>query len=220
MKRCSCILMIATLMVAASWPWASAEAVSLPMGETISLDLSGDADDADDSGIVIRNTSNSAGDVQVEYLSENPAADAGGFILLDGTMRVTIGGLQPGDYRLLVVREYDGRKAREKRLIASDLRVIRRKRARLGSQWIMARCLSEDMRKKGLRVAPRRMMHDGTESVLGQYGYYPDDTYVWSVVDQASDFAVGGVPEPSTLVLLLGGGGTLLLVLRGRRIRK
>ena len=80
--------------------------------------------------------------------------------------------------------------------------------------------LSEETRKKGRRIAPYHEVRYETRRVLGQYGYYPDDTYVWAVVDQASDFTVGGVPEPSTLVLLLGGGGALLVLLTGCRIRK
>lgn len=191
---------------------SGSHAVTLPAGGSLSLDLSGNPNDDDDSGIVIRNTSDSAGQVEIEYLTGHvPAKPPGAFILLDGTMRVTVSDLDPKDYRLLLIREYDPQEARRNGLRGRELRLLRRRaRPRGGIRWIRARPADAARRREGRIAAPYGEVRNGTKRVLGQYGYYPDDTYVWAVVDQASDFTAGGLPEPLTLTMLLAGAVAML----------
>jgi len=50
---------------------------------------------------------------------------------------------------------------------------------------------------------------------LSVYGFYGENNHVWAVIDHNSLFAVGNVPEPSSLALLVI--GCTLMLTRNRR---
>ncbi|MFH1732215.1 MAG: PEP-CTERM sorting domain-containing protein [Planctomycetota bacterium] len=178
--------------------------------EVLTLDLSGDPVDDNDSAVIIWNMSNATGDVTIEYLPTNPVDEAEGpFLLLDGTLRVTTD-IPDGELRLLVIREYSREKREKKGILPGSLRVMRRKRA--AGLWRPARCRARLMRSiERATAAPKRQMRRKESGHLGRRGIYETDTYVWAVVDQASDLAVGGmVPEPVTMTCLAAGAGVLL----------
>lgn len=178
--------------------------------EVLTLDLSGDPVDSDDSAIIIWNMSTATGLVAIEYLPVNPVDEAEEpFLLLDGTLRVTTD-IPDGELRLLVIREYDRQKARKKKLCRDTMRVMRRKRE--VGLWRPARCKARLMRSiERATAAPKRQIRRKSRDHLGRRGIYETDTYVWAVVDQASDLAVGGmVPEPVTMTCLAAGAGVLL----------
>ncbi len=222
LRTIGCAVAIPTLVLASTCSLARAAITkSIGIDEVVSLKLSQDT--ADDSQIVLWNQSGAPGTVSIEELAQNPTGGTqGGFLLLDGTMRVTTD-LQAGQYRALLVREYDPLRVRAGRLRARSLRVLRLRPTRI---WRIARPLSGELPRVALRAAPLRELRGMTPGLLGKSGYFPDDSYVWSVVDNTSDFAVGGVqmqiPEPSALLIwcLVGGGGTLVLVRRSGRLRK
>jgi len=199
------VLMTALAVVLGGAP---ADATPVAPDEVVTFDLSSEA--GNDSAVIIWNTSGATGDVVIEYLATNPVDEAEEpFLLLDGTLRVTTD-LAPGDLRALVIREYDRLKRVKKKISRLTLRVMRRKRARL--MYRPARCLYRTKPEiEGGTAAPRDEIRRKESGLLGRRGIYETDTYVWTVVDQASDFAVGGmVPEPVTTTCLVAGMGVLL----------
>lgn len=54
---------------------------------------------------------------------------------------------------------------------------------------------------------------------LGRWGIDPSQNYVWAVVNHNSEFAVMGVPEPATWLLMFLGGGALYAAWRRRNRR-
>ncbi len=218
MKHFICTGLMAVFAMAGSYGLAQADTVQA--GGVATFDLSGQPNDDDDSGIIFWNQSAVAGSVSIEYLSQNPQGSADGeFLLLDGTLRVTIGGLAPGDYQMLIMREYSPAALRAYSRVRA-IRVMRRVRRGnpIESRWIRAKLTEGRIRPVGVRAAPKTEMRARDTSLLGQHGYYPDKNYAWAVVDQASDFAVGAdvVPEPSSLALLLGVGSSVFLLRRWR----
>ena len=180
----------------------------------------------DNQVIVLWNLSTSSGDVTVEYLSTNPVADvAEGYCLLDGTLRVTTN-LPEGEYRMLVARAYDRTRARveerEHGLRRNTLQIMRRASDRPRHPtplWAPARCLD---RPRGdierARSAPQRQLRNKERGHLGRRGIDPTATVVWTVTDNASDFAVGGlIPEPVALTGMLVVGAGLLIKRRFKR---
>ena len=189
-------------------------AATIGANGVVSLDLSGDPNDDDDSAIILWNVSGGTGEVTIEYLATNPPGDVEEpFLLLDGTMRITTD-LPDGGHRVLIIREYNRAQVRRKSRVAGlrpeTLRVMR-KRARRANLWRPAgRTIGAMRDRKKDTAAPRRAFRARETGHLGRRGIYATDVYVWAVVDTASDFAVGGVPEPTTLCCLLGGAGVLL----------
>ncbi len=218
MKYFICTGLMAVIAMAGSSVVAHADTVKA--GEVVTFDLSGQPDDENDSGIIIWNQSIKDGSVSLDYLTQNPSGKVdGGFLLLDGTLKVTIDGLEPGDYQMLIMREYSPTALRAYPRIRS-LGVMRRvlRDNPIGSTWIRAKPIERRIKRVGIRAAPKREIRAKDTSVLGQHGYDPSNNYAWAVVDRASDFAVGAdvVPEPSTLVLLLGLGCGMFLLRRRR----
>jgi len=190
-------------------------------GEVIQIDYSGDTGDDNHTGIVIWNTSAGDGNVSIGYLPTNPSGTPDeGFCLLDGTLQVTTD-LLPGDLRLLVIRDVDRARLRRARRVRGlrreTIRVMRRKRREGSAIWHPARCRSRRMARIRRAEAPVRALRRKQSGLLGQRGIAPDESYVWAVVDQASDFAVGGlIPEPITLACLLVPAGLLLVKRPGK----
>lgn len=154
------------------------------------------------------------GTVTVEELAVNPpGTPPAGFLLLDGTIRVTVTGLPPGNYRMMLQKRYLSSEVDRKGPVRRTLQLLRR---RGGGVYLPARCLDgkrDTIRRTGAirRAEFKRGLTAGGRSILGMRGVDTTNNYVWSVVDKASDFAVGGVPEPATAGLLLIGASALLL---------
>ena len=129
--------------------------------------------------------------------------------MLDGTLRVTTE-IPDGELRLLVIREYSSDSRKKKGIRPNTVRVMRRKREK--RLYRPARC--RDTMKRDVEratIAPRDDIRRKKSGLLGRRGINETDTYVWAVVDQASDFAVGGmIPEPVTMAGLAAGAGALL----------
>ncbi len=212
MKYHICTVLIAAVAVAASYRLARAE--PLPAGEVLELDASGGF--YDDSGIIIWNrTTDVNGDVTIQLDANEPGEVEEGFELLDGTLRVTVSGLQPGEYQVLIMREYAPDRVRaipRKKAIRVMRHREKRRREKAIMIWTPAK-RTGDRANSAPRVAaaPKRQARQKDSSILGAQGYDPGGCYAWTVVDQASDFAVGvQIPEPSTMALLFGAGGSLL----------
>jgi len=198
------VLMTALAVVLGGGP---ARAVPVASDEVVTLDLSGEA--GNDSAVIIWNMSDAAGDVTIEYLPLNPVGEAEEpFLLLDGTLRVTTD-IPDGQLRALVIREYSSAKRKKKAMRPGSLRVMRRKREK--RIYRPARCLYRPKPEiEGGTAAPRDEIRRKRSDLLGRRGIYETDTYVWAVVDQTSDFAVGGmIPEPVTMTCLAAGTGAL-----------
>jgi hypothetical protein len=159
--------------------------------------------------------------VTVEDLAVNPpGTPPEGFLLLDGTLRVSVSGLSPGDYRMMIRKTYSAEEREHKGVRTRTLQLLRRERAR--ELYLPARCLDrprEPIRPRSAisREEFKRGRTNGGKRALGLRGVDASNTYVWCVLDKASDFAVGGVvPEPLTMGLLLTGAAGLLLKRRPR----
>ena len=192
---------------------------------TVSVPVSGD------TGIILRNLTDNAGEVTVTYIPGDPLGGGGGggavapgFALLDGTLRVTVTGINKGDYRLLVKRAYTRKEPRAKLIRRTTMRPLVKR-----TDGVFRRCVDRLYRTRNAnilfrrnRAAPTRAeITSGLRQVSGRrckglYGY-KEEPYAWSVLDVDGDYAIGGllIPEPSSLACLMGtslmAGGAALL---------
>jgi len=235
MRRCSTLcLAIAALTLLLVCGQVLADPVA--PGGTVSIKLNSDTDD--DTGIILKNLTGNTGEVTIEYIAGDPLGGGGGggggrtvqspFILLDGTLRVTTTGIGPGDYRLLVKREYDRARARARSLKEETMRPLLARPLRPCFRPAVERIYRQrnaSIRYRYPASAPtrgeiERNRTNGGYRALGLHGHDVANSYVWAVVDLDGDFAAGGlVPEPLTLTAL-GGGFALVAgsaALRRRR---
>jgi hypothetical protein len=185
-----------------------------------------------DTGIILRNLTDNAGEVTVTYIPGDPLGGGGGggggcapgFVLLDGTLRVTVSGINPGDYRLLVKRAYTRTEARNKGARLTTMRPLLKR-----TDGVFRRCVDRLTGKRRCNVIFRRnkeaptraeiasgLRQVGGRRCLGLYGY-KEEPFCWSVLDIDGDYGIGGllIPEPSSLACLMGmsfmaGGGIIL----------
>lgn len=184
--------------------------VSVGPGETIVIDASGDPQDANDTGVRLRNNSLVGGIVSLEFIPGDPLAGGrtveGPFKLLDGTLVVN-SDIPAGQIRAGYRMEYDGRALRARRIDEASVRLFRLDERR--KRWGRA--------IRALRAPVSTRFLEGRATFeLGKYGLARSDSYAWSVLDVNSSYALGGLPLPEPASLLLLGAGASLLVL-GRR---
>lgn len=160
-----------------------------------------------DSGVVFTNLTDRRANLTIEAVSGDPLIGGKtverGFILLDGTLRVKTD-VPKGHYRLLVKRAYSGKRVGRMGLRATSLRAMRS-----NSQMRYRPAVRSMRRKPGAAAAGRREVVGPSPTrgevragfskklnrpCLGLSGVDPVGSYVWSVVDEAGDFAVGGRP--------------------------
>jgi hypothetical protein len=102
---------------------------TVPAGGSVHLDLSGNPDDADQRGVVFWNRSPNPDTITIEGLPKSDLPSKDGFLMLDGSLRITTN-LPAGELRMLVIREYDEvrvRRLRKRDLLRGSLRMMRRK---------------------------------------------------------------------------------------------
>jgi hypothetical protein len=170
----------------------------------------------DDTGVRILNGSANPTTATIDILtgqlprSEESISD--GFLLLDNSLTVNTSPNIDGQMRSRVRIAYSDSRLRAKGLVRSRLRLFRLDGIR--KRWIPAVNLIRDK-----RVEIRRLPRIAKDFVLGHHGYYDNGAgggYVWAVLDVGGEYAIGNVPEPTTL-MILGTGVSLLLAKRRRR---
>lgn len=187
----------------------------------ISVDLSGDPNDENDTALRLKNLSNTAGTVSIEYLPGPPLIQGdtiqAGFELVDGTLEVS-SDLQPGMLRARYQIEYGVRRVRQAGVRANSLRPMRHD-LRSG-HW--RRAVGAIRRVSGADL--RFLRAQEADFVLGHHGFSSEKSYVWAVVDVNSRYAVGGlsaqaVPALPPLMLVVAGVGLIGLGLYRLRAR-
>ncbi|HOW17426.1 MAG TPA: PEP-CTERM sorting domain-containing protein, partial [Phycisphaerae bacterium] len=170
----------------------------------------------DNTGITITNESPDPMVITVEKKEEELLGGVEpGFVLLDLTDYGTLTALRirkrPIDAcRLRVRMEYDPARLTRKGLRARDLVLMRRvERADRRKLW---RPMARVMARRGIEA--RRLLGRPVYRA-GYYGVCMDETYVWGVLREPGDYAIGVLPEPASLACMAAGGG--LLMLRRRR---
>ena len=220
-SNCKLAAILIVLLGLACGPAAAANLMAeatVQAGQSVHLDLSGNPDDADQTGIVFWNMSSGPDTITIEGLPQTDLTAEDGFLMLDGSLRVTTN-LQAGEFRVLLLREYNEvrvRRLRRRALLRGRLRVMRRKGGE--ARYRRARLRARRMREIRLYGAPVRELRARRTGHLGRRGVDTTKSYVWAVVDNASDFGVGApVPEPMSMTILLAGAAGLLI--RRRRGR-
>lgn len=174
------------------------------------------AGSADNTGITITNESPDPMVITVEKKeAELLGGVEPGFVLLDltdyGTLTTLSIRKRPiGPCRLRARMEYDPARLTRKGLRARDL-VLMRRVAKAGARKLW-RPMASVMRERGIQG--RRLLGRPVYRA-GYYGVYTDEAYVWAVLREPGEYAIGAVPEPASLACMAAGGG--LLLLRGRR---
>jgi len=136
-----------------------------------------------------------------------------GFKLLDGTLKIETP-IPDGQMKLRVRMQFD---ARELRAISgrriSRVRLLRLRRVGRRTRWMPIR-----KRMLAREIRARRKIGPATFE-LGEYGVDWTDSYVWGVLDVPGTFAIG-VPEPISLLCMVGGAGVLMMRRSRRRACK
>jgi hypothetical protein len=173
------------------------------------------AGSSDNTGITITNESPDPMVITAEKKEEEViGAVAPGFVLLDLTDYGTVSALSvrkraAAPSRLRVRMEYSREKLVRKGLRARELVLMKREQRASGRIW---RPMSAVMRQRNL---PGRRLLGRPVYRAGYYGVYTDEAYVWAVLREPGDYAIGALPEPASLACMAAGGG--LLMLRRRR---
>ena len=216
-RRCHCSAALICCGVGLVASIAGADTFTVGPGLTESWWAAG-AGSTDNTGITITNESPDSMIVTAEKKEEELlGATEPGFVLLDltdaGTVTVLSIRQRPiGPCRLRARMEYDRERLSRKRLRARDLVLMRRVQLESGKIW---RPMGAVMRRRNLDG--RRLLGRPVYQA-GYYGVCMDDAYVWAVLKEPGDYAIGAVPEPASLACL-GLGGGLLVWSRRRRPR-
>lgn len=180
------------------------DTTSLPGNAETTVDLTGDPQDADDTGWRLFNTSLQAAKIEWSWLP-GPAmlpddTVQQGFALVDGTLLVQ-SNIAPGQLRARYRIEYDGRAVRRAGIRANQVHLMRRDSE--NGHWVRA---VQAIRARAVQA--RYLPRMEADFVLGHHGYSADKGYVWAVVDVNSRYAVGG-PLASAPIPMLGPLGLL-----------
>lgn len=202
---------------------ADASIVCLPAalvggGQEATIDLSGDPQDGDDSGVRMLNLTQAPGQLGAVLLAGDPRLPGDtvqpGFELIDGTL-VVHSDVAAGELRARYLIEYDARAVRRAGIRADQVRLMRRDS--VSGRW--GRAVRAIQGRAIRRYLPRMR----ADFELGHHGYSDTQSYVWAVVDVNSRYAVGG-PLATSLPALAPVGlvalGAALLSVTGRELRR
>jgi hypothetical protein len=197
------------------------QGVVVEAGQTVFLDENGSqVVQPTRTGVTFKNLSSGQGQVSVQFLP-GPALRpgdgvGGGFLLLDGTLRVSSS--LPARRQLVRIRMgYDGRRLARAGARESSVRLLRRRAipGRTAGRWLPA-IRAVQGRYDIVRypdMSPGRFPGN-----VGNHGFDRRNQFVWAYLDVTSDYGVGAlaVAEPASLAFLVSGVGLLVL----RRVRR
>ena len=195
------------------------EGTGVPAGQEVTLDLSGNPQDEDDTGVRLLNLGNTPGQVGAQWIPGDPRLPGDtvqpGFALIDGTL-LAHSDVSAGELRARYRIEYDGRAVRRAGIRAGSLRLMRRNAA--SGRWARAvRAL------RGRAIEPRYLRGRAADFELGHHGFTSEGRYVWAVLDVNSRYAVGGplaASVPGLVPLGLLALGAALLGATGWELRR